>query len=82
LHDIRLDSRVLAIAAATDGLGIALESTLLAERDMSSGRLVTPLASVAHDISYVRHNMVFPLLGEPNKLVAVFGAWLKAKIIG
>jgi LysR family transcriptional regulator, glycine cleavage system transcriptional activator len=80
LHGIRFDRSFLAIAAAADGLGVALESTLLAERDLASGRLVMPLAGVAQDITYVGHSFVFPKLAKPNKLVAVFSGWLKAEI--
>ncbi|MFZ4805819.1 MAG: LysR substrate-binding domain-containing protein [Hyphomicrobiaceae bacterium] len=80
LHGIRFDRSFLAIAAAADGLGIALESTLLAERDLASGRLVLPLAGVARDITYVGHSLVFPKLAKPNKLVEVFADWLKAEI--
>jgi LysR family transcriptional regulator, glycine cleavage system transcriptional activator len=79
-HGIRFDRSFLAIAAAADGLGIALESTLLAERDLASGRLVMPLAGVAQDITYVGHSLVFPKLAKPNALAAVFSAWLRAEI--
>ena len=44
LRGSRFDRSFLAIAAAADGLGIALELTLLAEREILSGRLVAPLA--------------------------------------
>jgi LysR family transcriptional regulator, glycine cleavage system transcriptional activator len=80
LHGIRFDRSFLAIAAAADGLGIALESTLLAERDLANGRLVMPLANIAQDITYVGHNLVFPKLAKPNKLAAVFTDWLMAEI--
>src|SRR3546814_11482665 len=36
----RFDRSFLAIAAAEDGLGVALESTRLAERELKAGRLV------------------------------------------
>src|SRR5918998_453743 len=39
----RFDRSFLAIAAAAEGLGVALESTRLAERELASGRLVLPL---------------------------------------
>lgn len=77
LHGIRFDRSFLAIAAAADGLGIALESTLLAERDLAAGRLVMPLAGKTQDIKYTGHHLVFPNQERPNKLVAVFAEWLK-----
>jgi LysR family transcriptional regulator, glycine cleavage system transcriptional activator len=82
LHGIRFDRSFLAIAAAADGLGIALESTLLAERELASGRLVMPLVGVAHDITYVGHTFVFPKLAKPNGLVAMFRSWLTAELGG
>ncbi len=39
----RFERNFLAIAVATQGLGVALESTRLAERKLASGRLVMPL---------------------------------------
>ena len=60
LRGSRFDRSFLAIAAAADGLGIALESTLLAEREILSGRLVAPLAGKTKDIRYVGHYLVFP----------------------
>ena len=80
LHGIRFDRSFLAIAAAADGLGIALESTLLAERDLASGRLIMPLAGCAQDITYTGHSLVYPTQAKPNKLVAVFADWLKTEI--
>jgi len=79
IQGIRFDRSFLAIAAAADGLGIALESTLLAERDLANGRLVMPLAGRAQDITYVGHSLVFPKQAKPNKLVAVFAEWLKCE---
>lgn len=45
----RFDRSFLAIAAAMDGLGVALESLLLAERELASGWLVRPLLGRAED---------------------------------
>src|SRR5438874_584145 len=52
----RFDRSFLAIAVAADGLGVALESTLLAEREMASGRLVAPLARRSESIRYIGHH--------------------------
>ena len=56
----RFDRSFLAIAAAGEGLGVALESTRLAERELALGRLVMPLDQKAIPIHYVGHNLVFP----------------------
>lgn len=80
VQGIRFDRSFIAIAAAADGLGVALESTLLAERDLAIGRLVMPLAGRAQDITYVGHHLVFPKLLKPNKLVTVFADWLSNEL--
>jgi LysR family glycine cleavage system transcriptional activator len=41
---MRMNSTLLAIQAAIDGHGIALARTIIAERDVRAGRLVTPLS--------------------------------------
>ncbi len=40
---LRINSSLLAIQAAIDGQGIALARTVIAERDVQAGRLITPL---------------------------------------
>ncbi|WP_172642522.1 transcriptional regulator GcvA [Azoarcus sp. KH32C] len=39
---LRFDRSFMAISAAVDGLGVCLESLLLAQRELDSGRLVAP----------------------------------------
>ena len=56
----RFDRSFLSLSAAADGLGVALESTLLAERELASGRLVRPLQGVCEDVVYTGHWLVFP----------------------
>ena len=43
-RQIRVDSRLLAIEAALDGLGIAMARTPYADHDLRAGRLVAPFA--------------------------------------
>jgi DNA-binding transcriptional LysR family regulator len=59
-HGMRFDRSFLAIAAAANGLGIALESTRLAEREIKEGTLVAALGERAVDVRYVGHYLVFP----------------------
>ena len=80
VQGIRFDRSFLAIAAAADGLGVALESTLLAERELAAGRLVMPLAGKATDITYTGHHLVFPKSSRPGKIVTLFADWLKVEI--
>ena len=75
----RFDRSFLAIAAAVSGLGVALESTLLAERELASGALVRPLFGRAEDCRYVGHRLVFP--GEVRHAsLTLFLAWLHGQL--
>jgi LysR family transcriptional regulator, glycine cleavage system transcriptional activator len=79
-HGTRFDRSFLAIAAAADGLGVALESTRLAEREIASGRLVRPLAGRAEDVRYVAHHLVFPRTASRRHTLRVFARWLSAEL--
>lgn len=57
---LRMNSTLLAIQAAIDGQGVALARTIIAERDVQSGRLVTPLSNAertrcAYYVVYLPH---------------------------
>lgn len=72
----RFDRSFLAIAAATDGLGIALESTLLADRELREGRLVAPFAGRGRDLTYIGHHLVYPQTEGSRRPLRQFVAWL------
>jgi LysR family transcriptional regulator, glycine cleavage system transcriptional activator len=76
----RFDRSFLAIAAAVEGLGVALESTRLAERELATGRLVMPLAQQAVPIRYVGHNLVFPRHVRQSHPLRIFTEWLLAQL--
>jgi LysR family transcriptional regulator, glycine cleavage system transcriptional activator len=76
----RFDRSFLAIAAAAQGLGIALESTRLAESELASGRLVMPLDQKATPIRYVGHNLVFPRYVRQRHPLKTFAEWLLAEL--
>ncbi|MGY2051830.1 LysR substrate-binding domain-containing protein [Methylobacterium sp. JK268] len=77
---VRFDRSFLAIAAAADGLGVALESTLLAEREIASGRLVAPLRGLARDVAYVGHHLVFPASTQRRAPLRTFARWLATEL--
>lgn len=78
LRGPRFDRSFLSVAAAADGMGIALESTRLAERELASGRLVQPLLGRAADCRYIGHRLVYPATqGGP---VIVFHDWIRAEL--
>ena len=72
----RFDRSSLSLAAAADGVGVALDSTRLAERELLDGRLVMPLAGCSHDLSLVGHRLVFPASAGRKPPLARFTAWL------
>ena len=75
-HGMRFDRSFLAIAAAADGLGVALESTRLAERELKSRRLVVPLGGRAGDVRDVGHYLVFPPAARQRQTLRLFLSWL------
>ena len=77
---VRFDRSFLAIAAAVEGLGVALESTRLAERELASGRLVRPLVGLAEDVRYVGHHLVFPRSTRQRHSLRLFMTWLGTEL--
>ena len=75
-HGMRFDRSFLAISAAVNGLGVALESTRLAEREIKIRQLVAPLANRSVDVSYVGHHLVYPRVIRQRQAVQVFVNWL------
>jgi LysR family transcriptional regulator, glycine cleavage system transcriptional activator len=79
-HAVRFDRSFLALGAAADGLGVALESTLLAERELGDGRLVAPLARRSVDVTYVGHHIVYPRATHRRRLAQQFVGWLRSEL--
>jgi LysR family transcriptional regulator, glycine cleavage system transcriptional activator len=76
----RFDRSFLAIAAAAEGLGVALESTRLAERELDLGRLVMPLNQKAVPIHYVGHNLIFPRYVRQRRPLRAFAQWIMTEL--
>jgi LysR family transcriptional regulator, glycine cleavage system transcriptional activator len=79
-HGMRFDRSFLAISAAANGLGIALESTRLAERELDSGLLVPALGAQATDIKYIGHYIVFPRLALRKQTLQIFLQWITREL--
>lgn len=77
---LRFDRSFLSLSAAADGLGVALESLLLAERELASGRLVRPLAGIAEDIVYTGHWLVVPRGKRYARPVITFIEWISREL--
>ncbi len=76
----RFDRSFLALSAAVEGMGIALESTRLAEKELASGRLIAPLAGRSKSIDYVGHNLVYPRHTQPRHPLRAFSDWLATEL--
>lgn len=70
----RFDRSFMAIGAAVDGLGVCLESLLLAQRELESGRLVAPLGMKGLQIRGYALNVLKSSVDLPK--VRAFGDWL------
>ena len=77
---MRFDRSFMAISAAADGLGICLDSTRLAERELTSGRLVEPLAGKAVNPGDAQHVLVYPERNRDRPAVIAFTQWLLAEL--
>lgn len=72
----RFDRSFLAIAAAVDGLGVTLESTRLAERELADGRLVRPLDGICRDVRYRGHYLLYSRAMHNRPSIRIFREWL------
>jgi LysR family glycine cleavage system transcriptional activator len=77
---LRFDRSFLSLSAAADELGVALESTRLAERELASGRLVQPLRNKCEDVVYTGHWLVFPRPMRYSQPLVLFVGWLAAEL--
>jgi LysR family transcriptional regulator, glycine cleavage system transcriptional activator len=76
----RFDRSFISLSAAADGLGVALESTLLAQRELASGRLVRPLHGICEDVVYTGHWLVFPRTKRYARSMVMFLGWLTREL--
>jgi DNA-binding transcriptional LysR family regulator len=80
IHGMRFDRSFLAIAMASSGLGVTLESTRLAEGEIATGKLVAPLAGRSVDIRYIGHYLVFPRAASQRRAVRSFADWIISEL--
>ena len=71
---IQLDPSHMAIEAAVRGLGIVLESDVLTQEELASGRLVIPLPGLA--VSALAYWLVTPHEEKGRASIAIVRAWL------
>ncbi|WP_192385848.1 LysR substrate-binding domain-containing protein [Mesorhizobium silamurunense] len=75
---ILFDRSHMAIDAALDGMGIALESSMMMERELRDGRLVCPVANPP-SVRIVTQWIVCPRDHLRQKKVRLFLDWLRAE---
>lgn len=76
----RFDRSFISIAAAVNGVGIALESTRLVERELQTGQLVAPLSGKSSDIEYVGHYVAIPRHSKQRPHVKRFIDWITGEL--
>lgn len=70
----RFDRSFMAISAAVDGLGVCLDSLLLAQRELETGRLVAPLGLVGPKVQGYTFNILKSRAELPK--IRCFQDWL------
>lgn len=75
---LRFDRGYLAIQAAAEGLGVALESLVFAQRELQDGRVVPLLDPSCGGSPAGGHFLVYPLVHEELPKVRQFRTWLEA----
>jgi LysR family glycine cleavage system transcriptional activator len=79
-NELWLDRSTMAIDAAVAGLGVILESELLAEQELRDGRLIAPFEGQDQGVDTESYFLVRPAGFRNGTRVARFEAWLRASI--
>lgn len=75
---LRFDRSFMSIGAACDGLGVCLESSLLAERELREGRLVAPWPEARMEVQ--GHFAVMPKATAKSAKLRPFLDWLEEQL--
>lgn len=79
-NELWLDRSTMAIEAAVDGLGVVLESEILAAAELRDGRLVAPFGETAHTVETTSYYLVRPPGFRQGTQLTDFEKWLRAAI--
>jgi LysR family transcriptional regulator, glycine cleavage system transcriptional activator len=78
-NELWLDRSVMAIEAAVDGLGVVLESELLAAEELNDGRLIAPFNEAQFSIEVTSYYLVRSRgYKTSSQAAATFEAWLRS----
>ena len=80
VNELWLDRSTMAIDAAVGGLGVVLESEILAAKELRDGRLVAPFGDPAHTVETTSYFLVRSLSSRSSPQIAAFEKWLRAAI--
>ena len=71
---LRFDRTFMSIHAAVDGLGVALESTLMAEREILNGSLILPFGKQGKTLN--SHKLIYSQYKADLPKIKIFREWL------
>jgi LysR family glycine cleavage system transcriptional activator len=80
LQGLSFDRNFMCIRAAVDGLGVALESTLLTQHELATGALVMPLKGRSKDLVSRNHTLVFPVTAKGRRPLRHFISWMEREL--
>ncbi|TVO63623.1 transcriptional regulator GcvA [Denitromonas ohlonensis] len=75
---LRFDRSFMSISAAVDGLGVCLDSLLLVERELESGRLIAPFGRVGLQVQAYTFNVLKSKIDLPK--IRSFQHWLFSEL--
>jgi LysR family transcriptional regulator, glycine cleavage system transcriptional activator len=79
-HELWFDRSTMAIDAAVDGLGVVLESELLAADELKRGTLVAPFDHARFEVETVSYYLVRFAEAKGRAHVGAFESWLRMKL--
>jgi LysR family glycine cleavage system transcriptional activator len=79
-NELWLDRSTMAIDTAVGGLGVVLESEILAAQELRDGRLIAPFDDQAHTVEATSYFLVRSPSSHGRPSIAAFERWLRAAI--
>jgi LysR family glycine cleavage system transcriptional activator len=79
-HELWFDRSTMAIDAAVSGLGVILESEILANRELGDGKLIAPFADPRFEVQTTSYFLVKAAGSKNRTEIAAFERWLRAAI--
>ncbi|KYG19922.1 transcriptional regulator [Bradyrhizobium sp. AT1] len=79
-HELWFDRSTMAIDAAAEGLGVVLESEILAAEELANGTLIAPFRQSKFEVETVSYYLVRSVETKGRSHVGAFETWLRAKI--